>query len=226
MAPLKAKPLAIAGIALALLAVLGYWGYGAYTQLEARRSAAALIKDTAERLRQALRLEADGRTPTVEVVGEFDSHLAAVDRNYSELRRLDPGALGGLAAAADDYVITAREILRRLAISNRARLSLASSSETLRNHMRSDRGAAAWPGEAVRQRERVDHDYRDYRLAAATLVKLIDSFPASQSLVTPYVEPALLIEPGILAAARVAAATSAKAIATEIGDLTKLETHR
>ena len=226
MASLRSKLVAIAGIALVLVAVLGLWGYGAYTKSQARKAATALVKDTAERLREALLLEAEGRSTTVEAVTKIEAHVAAIQRNYTGLRRLDPDALGGLAGAADNYFVTSHEILRRIAISNRARLSLAGSSGALHSHMRSDRGAASWPREAVQLRERVDRHYRDYRLAAEVLVKLIDSFPATQTRIAPHVEPALLIEPGTIAAAHAAAVKSAKTIAAEINDLTKLETYR
>jgi hypothetical protein len=226
MALPNSNPLALAGIALVLVAGLAYWGYGTYTQSQARKAAAALVKDTSERLREALVLEAEQRSTTVQAVARLEEHVAAVERNYAGLRRLDAEAPGEFVEAADDYLITSREILRRIAVSNRARRDLAGSSEALRGHMRSDRGAALWPGEAVRLREGVDRDYRDYRLAAETLVKLIESFPASQARIAPHVEAALLIDSGILAAARTAAFNSAKTLAAMIDSLTNLESHR
>ena len=60
-----------------------------------------------------------GITLAVAAVGYFEAQFAAVERSYAGLRRLDAAALGALGDAADDYVLTSREILRRIAVANR-----------------------------------------------------------------------------------------------------------
>lgn len=226
MLPVRSKPFAI-GLALAVAAAGGYWAYTLYTQAELRKTATALVTDTGGRLRNALDGAAAGAPAAApDRIKEIEAHAAAVERNYSELRRLEADAVGALAALADDYILTSREILRRIAITHRTRLSLAASSAALRDHMRSDRGQATWPGTAVRLKESVDQDYRDYRLAADALLPLLESFPMSQARIAPHLDPAALVEPDAVTSARSALAETIARLATEVGKLTNLDAYR
>jgi hypothetical protein len=226
MPQLNPKALGVFGITLAVAAV-GYWGYGAYSKSQTRKVAAALAKDTSQRLRDTLLAEAAGpATTAADAVAKLEAQFAAVERSYAGLRQLDAAALGALGNAADDYVLTSREILRRIAVANRSRFDLGASSQALRSHMSADRGTAAWPGEAVRLRERVDQDYREYRLAAEALVKLLDSLAASQAKIADQLDPSLLIESHVIAAVRTSTLEAAKRIATEVERLTNLAAYR
>jgi len=54
-------------------------------------------------------------------------------------------------AAAEDYLLTVRQILREQAASHRYRIQVTASDERLREHMRkAGRRSAAWIDEAVR----------------------------------------------------------------------------
>ena len=227
MPRLKSKPLAITGLILVIAAAAGYWAHKVYNQAQLRRTVVALVTDTSQRLRGALAGAAAG-TPAArfETAAETDAHAAKVEGNYSLLRRVDPAVVGPIAEAADDYILTSREILRRIAISDRARLSLAVNSAALQDHMRADRGEASWPRDAVRLKGRVDEDYRDYRLAAETLIQLLDSFPASQARVAAHVEPAVVIEIGLVTAVRAAVQETASRLAAAVEKLGNLEAHR
>lgn len=226
MPQLGSKPLAIAGLILVIAAAAGYWAYTAYTQTKLRKTVVALVTDTSQRLRSALAGAAATPAARFETAADIDGHAATVERNYSELRRVDPSVVGPIAEAADDYILTSREILRRIAISDRARLSLAVNSAALQDHMRSDRGEATWPREAVRLKGQVDQDYRNYRLAAQTLIELLDSFPASQARVAAHVGPAVLIEMTLVSSVRVAAAETTSRLAASVEKLSNLESHR
>lgn len=227
MPQLRSRPLAIAGLILVIGAAAGYWAHGVYTRTQVRKTVVALVTDTSQRVRSALAGTAAG-TPAArfEQAAEIDTHTARVERNYSDLRRLDPAVAGPIAEAADDYILTIREILRRIAISDRARLNLAVNSAALHDHMRSDRGEATWPREAVRLKGRVEQDYRDYRLAAQALAGLLDSLPASQARVAPHVGPAVLIELSLVTSARAAVLETTSRLAAAVEKLSNLEAHR
>lgn len=223
----KSRRLAIAGIALILALVAAWWGYDAWSKFQMRKVAVTLVNDSGKRLRDALlAVTAGPSSPEAGTVAKLEVQVTAVERNYTSLRRLDVAALGTLAEAADDYILTLREIVRRIAVSSRSRLNLGASSQALRSHMVADRGAASWPGEAVRLRERVDRDYRDYRLASEALVKLIDSLPASQAKVASWLDASLLIDSPAIASAHERALDGARHTAAEIEKLTNLAAYR
>jgi hypothetical protein len=226
MAQPRIQSFAIAGLVLAVAAAGGYWAYQLYLQSQLRKAAAALVTDTGSRLRAGLESALAGPPASADKRAEIEGHAAAVERNYSELRRIDADAVGALAALADDYILTSREILRRLAVIHRARLGLTASSAALHEHMRSDRGQAAWPGTAVRLRERVDQDYRDYRLAAEALLPLLDSFPASQVRIASHLSPAALVDSSVVAKARAATVETTTGLAAQMKTLTDLEAYR
>ena len=219
------KPLAIAGLILAVAAACGYWAYTLHSQSQLRKQAVALI--TSGSLQLGAGLEgAAGPAAGPEKTAEIEARAAAVERAYSALRRLDAEALAELAAPADDYLLTGREILRRLAITHRAQINLAASSAALHDHMRSDRGHAAWPAAAVRLKERLDQDYRDYRLAAEALLPLLDSLPASQGRIDAALGRTTVIEPTLVAAVRAATLERNHRLAAQVEKLTNLDAYR
>jgi hypothetical protein len=227
MPQVRPKTLAIAGLILAVAAAGGYWAYTLHNHSQLRKRAAALVTDTGLRLRAGL-AGATAAAPAAgaEKTGEIEGRAAAVDRNYSELRRMDADALGELAGLADDYILTSREVLRRIAITHRAQLGLAASSAALHDHMRSDRGHATWPAAAVRLKDRVDQDYRNYRLAAEALLPLLDSLPASQARIDSHLGQEASVEAALVAAVRAATLERSTRLADEVGKLTDLDAYR
>jgi hypothetical protein len=93
-----------------------------------------------------------------------------------------------LADAADDYLVTAREIVRRSVEIQRARQRFAASLPALAGHIKSDRGAAAWTGEAMRLKQGLDRDFRDYRIAVDAHRSVLGSLQVSQANVRAHVE--------------------------------------
>lgn len=213
--------------AIAAIALLGYWGYGAYREHETRKALVVMLKDTSQRLRDAFRNEAEAQLASIpDTVGKLETRAAEIDRYYSRARRMKSSSMPELREAAEDYLLTAREIMRRVATIHRSRMVLSESRTTLVNHMRSDRGGMTWPGEAVRARERVERDFREFRLASEALAKLLESFPASQSKIAPYVERTLLIDEKLVREARARLLASLKQTGGEIDKITNLDAYR
>ena len=144
-----------------MVAALGLWMFKQHSD---RNVVLSGVKDTGTRLRETLAIEAgpvaaiDARRPC----SKLDEHVAAAERNREALKRLVAADKQAMVDAADDYLVTGQEILRRQATAHRNRLLLADSLQALRAHFRADRGAGSWVREAVRLRVPVERHYSDY----------------------------------------------------------------
>ncbi|HEU5282250.1 MAG TPA: hypothetical protein VFU53_00430 [Burkholderiales bacterium] len=193
------RTLIIAG-ALVVVAALGLWMFKQHSD---RRAVLAAVNDTGARLRETLAIEAGPAAAiNAETVRRLDEHVAAAERNRAAIKRLDAADRQALVDAADNYLVTGQEILRRQATAHRNRLLLADSLQALRAHFRADRGAASWVREAVRLRVPVERHYTDYANAVETLDKLLESLPASQARVAPLVSGLPIAEENLVAGAR------------------------
>ena len=212
---------AVIAAALLLAVVAAWWAYKAHQQRQLAATVTALAREAGTRLREALVLDAQPQSE--DGARKLEGHLAVVDGHLQKLRGLNTNTSSMLALgeAADDYVLTAREILRRLVVGQRARLEFAQSSRALLEHMRADHGGASWVGEAVRLKERVEKDFSDHKAATETLAKLLESFPAAQARIAPHIETPPLIDGKLLDAARQRALASARQAANEIEKIRK-----
>jgi len=218
----RTKVIAVALAALVAAAAAGWWSYGEHQRRELRKAIVALVADAGERLRGALTATAEGE----EAARKLEEHAAAVDRNLAGLKRMNAAREQAFADAADDYLLTSREILKRLASVRRYRQLLSESLPALVEHMRAGNRTGAWIQEAVKARERANKDYRDLSLAAGALEQLLQSFPASQKKIAPHVEPAVMIEGGAIDAARARALETAQQAAAEIEKTRQLDAFR
>lgn len=208
------------GVLLAAAAI--WWGYQAHLERQLVSAVTALAREAGTRLRDALRLDAmPPAGHAEETARKFEAHFTAVEAHLQKLRSMDTSSMPALGEAVDDYVLTGREILRRLAASHRARLQFAQSTQELQAHMRADRGGASWVGEAVRRKDRVEKDFSEHKAATETLAKLLAAFPASQTAIAPYVGTPLLIDEKLLDAVRQRALASAQRATEEIGKIRK-----
>jgi len=174
----RTAALGLAALVLAL--ALGYWGVSAWRKGQLERTVAALVKDSSDRLAAALALETDAATAnSAQTVGKLDEHAQEVDQHVIELHDLGAPTDLALAAAAEDYLLTVRQILRQQAASHRYRVQVTASEEKLRDHMRTaGRRSGAWIEEAVRAKDRLEKNYFDYRVSAEALERLLASYPA------------------------------------------------
>lgn len=186
-----------------------------------RSAIVALVKDTGARLHEALALEAG--PPAAESTQKLDGHAAAAEKNRTALKRLDAAGRQALMDAADDYLLTGQEILRRQAAAHRTRLLLAESLKVLRGHFRADRGAGSWVKEAVRLREQVEKHYGDYSIAAETFDKLLESLPASQAKVAPLVSDLPVAEGNLIEDARKRSQEALKRATSEVEGSRRLD---
>jgi len=203
---IRAKILVATLVTIVTGSAFGYWGVAGYEQRERLEDIRWLIQDTSLRLRTAIATEPVARAADdSEALRPYYEHAIAVDGYLKKLHDIggaDSAQLAALADAADDFLITSREILLRRASSERYRVKLAGDLRQLHQHMRADDRTGAWITAAVRAKERVDEDYRDFRIASAALFTLLDGFPAAQSRIAPHVDAVHLIDDAAVAAAR------------------------
>ena len=178
-------------IATIVLIVGTYLAYEKYTR---RSSVVSMVEETAARLRKSL--EAQG------VAAGADAHAAHADAQVTKLRSMNASSFRPLADAADDYLVTTREILRRNADMETLRARLSASLDALQAHIKADRGRADWTREAVRLKQLLDKDVRDYRIAVDSYRSLLQTLPASQARIAQFVEAAALVDDQTIAAAR------------------------
>lgn len=204
----RAVALGLAAIALA--STLGYWGIGAYQQGRLQKTVTALVQDSSDRLGAAIALETEvASANAAQTVGKLDEQVQEVDRHVIELRDLSPSLNRVLIGAAEDYLLTVRQILREQAASHRYRVQVAASDEALREHMRAaNRRSVAWIDEAIRAKDRMEKDYFDYRVSVQALERLLASYPSARKKVASQIRIRLLADEDIANARQRALATS------------------
>jgi hypothetical protein len=209
-----------------LVALVGYWGYGEYNKRQLPRTVSALVRDASLRLQDALKRDSDAAAANPESARRLDQHVDAVNGHLLKLRAMDTAAIEGFAAAADDYLLTTREILRRRASDYRYRMALSESTRALRDHMRSDNHTGAWVTHAVQMKDRMEADYRDYRLTTEALATLLELFPDSRARLVPYMDPALLADESVVSAARSRALESFRKKTADVERVGQLSAYR
>ena len=221
----------VAVVAAVVAAGLGYWGYHTYKLGVFRSAVAGLLQAASGQMREALGAEA-GPAPAdrLQLAKKLDEHGAAIDALVVQLKskRMELERDTRLTDAADDYLLTCREMLRRRAASQRAYALLSDSMEALRDQVRAagtDR-SANWPSETLRARARAERDFRDYRNTSAAYATLLGQFPTSQKKIAPYVDPAALIDDKLVGAARERSLATAKQLSGEMEKLRQLHPGR
>jgi len=175
---------AMAATAAVVVALLGYWGYGAYQTRQLRNSVGTLLKGSAEHLRAAVAAEgSSGPADRLERAKSADGYAAAADSAIVQVKRLPVQRNRALADDADGYLVTVREIFRKQAVMNRSYQLQADSLRALNEHMRVDNRTGSWVGQAVIAKDRAERDFRDYRLAATSYVMLLEGLPATEKKV-------------------------------------------
>lgn len=186
-------------MALVLIASAMFVAYVEQKKRAVPRAIAALVRDSGSRFQDSLR---QAHTEVSELRIAFDEHYAKVDAHLKALRAMDAGAYDDFARAADDYLLTVREILRRVAADHRHRAELVESVRGLQAHMRADNRTGAWITQAVQKRERVETEYRAYRKTAEALAGLLGQYAESRHRLAQHIDPALLPDDGLAGAAR------------------------
>ena len=215
---MNTRTVVIAGV-IVVASAAGLWMFKQHLDHSA---IVGLVQDSGARLRETLAVEARPAPIGPETVQKFDAHLAAAEKNRAALKRLESADRQALVDVADNYLVTAQEILRRQAVAHRSRLQLADSLQALRAHFRADRGAANWIREAVRLRAPMEKNYADYRGAAETFDQLLESLPASQTKAAALVSGMPIASENLIADARKASKNQLARATAEVEKIRQL----
>ena len=215
---LTTRTTALGLAALVIASALGYWGVNAYRKGQLQKAVTALVRDSSDRLRVALAVEMEAvPTNPAQMVGKLDDQAQEVDKHVIELRGINASPNRALVDAAEEYMLTVRQILRNQAASHRYRLQVSASDRALRDHMRgAKRRSGPWVQEAVRAKDRLEKDYFDYRLSAGAFSRLLESYPEARKKLALHVGGALLADETAASNARRRALDGAKRLADEV----------
>jgi len=160
----------VAGIVIA--AGLAYAGYAAYELRELRARVTETIATASDRLGETLAI--DINAPAAGLAEQLAASVAQTEAALQSLRapgaRRDPA----LVAAADGYVASALEVLRRQAGATRFRAQFIDHRRALEAHMAAAGSRSeSWAAEAIELRKRLDEDYFGYQLAAGSLGNML-----------------------------------------------------
>src|ERR1044072_4950579 len=182
--------------ALMITSALGYWGVSAYRKSQLQTAVTALAKDSSERLQGALAVEtAAAPENTPRVVRNLDDQAKEVDKHVIELRGMSASPNRALVDAAEEYILTVRQILRNQAASHRYRIQVSASERALRDHMRAaNRRSGNWIKEAVRFKDRMEKEDFDYRISVEAFGRLPKSYPATRKKLALQAGAGLLVE--------------------------------
>ena len=214
--------LKVSGIGLAALALflaLAYWGYRTYAKSQLQNAVVELVKDSSDRLQAAFAIDAG----TGRAVAKLDDLAQEVDKHVIELNRLSASRNRPLVDAAEEYLLTIRQILRSQAASQRYRAQVAARDRALREHMRSsNRRSRAWIDEAVRMKDRLERDYFDYRMSAEAQGRLLESLPEVSRKLALHVGKAPLADEAAVKNARKSALENSRRVADEVAQARQL----
>ena len=205
---LVGRKIVVAALALAIAGGTGYYLYAAKQKREQQRRVAALLADTTTLLRKAL-----SAPPAAEVLGRIDGNLKAAK---------GPGDRE-LAAAAEDYIHGAREIVRHRGNAERLTREAAMSRRALSMHMGAASGRDTyWIRVASDLKKRVERDHQELEVSLKTLSHLLFTLPVAQKELAPHVEAALLLDDGERRKAREEVDAAAKRANDELEKVRRL----
>jgi len=162
----------IAAFAIAVAVALAYASFVAYEKSELRAQLAGAVAAASDRLGETLAI--DVNESPAGLAGKLDGNIAQTEAALQRIRlaatRRDPP----LAEAANGYLASVLEVLRRQAGAARYRAQFIDDRKALTAHMaaagsRSD----SWGAEAIRLRKRVEEDYFGYQLAVSSLDNML-----------------------------------------------------
>jgi hypothetical protein len=212
----RTTALGLAG--LVAVSALGYWGVSAYRKVQLQKAVTALVRDSSERLRTALAIETQAAPANpVQTVAKLDDQAQEVDKHVIELRGMSASPNRALVDAAEEYMLTVRQILRNQAASHRYRIQVSASERALRDHMRTaNRRSGTWIQQALRAKDRMEKDYFDYRLSVDAFGRLLESYPAARKKLALLVGAGLLVDEAVAAGARKRVLANARRTADDV----------
>jgi hypothetical protein len=212
MASSGTKAVAIA-LLLAVAAAVGWWGWTEHQRAELRRTATALVQDASAGLRAGLRSRPGGASG----VGALESGAKALDERLAAFGRVRTAGERALAYAAEEYALSARQILRELAQEEVRRGRVAEGIRTLADHMNyANRRTPDFHRRALALKDDLEKRYFDYGVSAGSLARELDAFADARAKLAAQLDASALLDEDLAADARQRAADAARRVADDM----------
>jgi hypothetical protein len=206
------KRIGIAAAAAIFAAVLAYAGYAAYQKRELRAQASDIAAAASDRLGETLGI--DVNAPSAGLADRLDADAAQIESALLKLRAQGANRDPALAEAADGYVASALEVLRRQAGATRHRSQFIDDRKALAAHMAgAGSRSESWLPEAIRLKKRLEEDYFGYQLAVTSLGNMLTGLAVARRKLLEQLPSAKLLDETAIVQARersLAAAAAAK----------------
>lgn len=209
---MKKNHLLIGAAALIIAAVTGYVTWDRHQTKTIRDATLTRIDNATQALRTAL-------APANDPIAQSQVVAAAierVDQELTALRATTTSRIRLLGAGADTYLHTIRELLKRQAAVLVLDTSVRNGITALRGHLSSSRAASNWTGEAVRLKNRLEQDFREYRRAVDTHTKIADGYAEAHQALAGLVAEGRIPTIAEITAARDRTTAAGKILTTEM----------
>lgn len=160
---------AAVAIVVAAFAIAGFVAYEK-RELHARLSEA--VGAASDRLGETLAIDVN-EAPSG-IAARLEGSVAQAEAELQKLRGASKRRDPALAEAADGYLASVLEVLRRQAGATRHRAQFVDDRKALAAHMAAAGSrSGSWGAEAIRLKKRVDDDYFGYQLAVTSLGNML-----------------------------------------------------
>jgi len=212
-------------VILAVVAVvaigLAFAGYAAYEKRALRAQLADAVAAASDRLGPTLAI--DVNEPPAGLAGKLDADVMLTEVALQKIRSFAARRDPPLAEAADGYVASVLEVLRRQAGAAQYRAQFIDDRKALAAHMaaagaRSD----SWGAEAIRLRKRVDDGYFGYQLAVNSLGNMLAGLADARRKLLEQMPSAKVLAETDIALARERSITAAAAAKLELENARRL----
>lgn len=214
----RTRTVAIALATLVVLSALGYWSFTEYRKRALHTTVVQLVTEASARLRDALSVEVGGLS--ADPLGRaltLDEEANEIDQRLAALRRMSAAPNRPLFDAAELYIITVREVLRREASHDRCEVTLAGSRKALLDLLQgAGHRSESWIGRTMQAKEQFEKDSFTCRLALDAIASLLGSLSDPRAQLAPDVNPALMLEEDLRAKAEARARAASERAAAEV----------
>lgn len=219
----RVKRIGIVAVAGILLAAFAYAVYGVYQKRELRAQVVDAVAKASRQLDEAL--DIDLLAPSAPIAQRIDAGVARSEELLQQLRALAARRDPELVEAADPYVASVLEVLRRQAGAVRHRARFIEDRDALNQHMalvgtRSEN----WAAEAIRLKKKLEQDNYDYQLTVASLGNMLAGLIDARRKIAAQLPAVPLTEEAALVRARERSLGAAGAAKQELENARRLVT--
>jgi hypothetical protein len=196
---------------VALAGAGGGWAWIQHQRAEARRSATTLVEDASAGLREGLRPRAGAGGAALEAGAK------ALDERLAAFARVRTSGERALAYGAEEYALSARQVLRDLGQEERRRAEVAEGLRALAQHMNyANRRTPGFHRRALQIKADLEKRYYEYRVAADALARELDALADVRARLAPLVDASALLDAQQAADARKRADEAARRVADDM----------